>query len=672
MKNVLICNPNSYDIDIYMPYIYGLLRRMCDVDPYLKEELNWSHPIYLNLTPDKLLKDYDLQSIDVLGLSCYTWNRKLNYKIAECVKKANPSCIIIEGGPEPDSEDHPNAYLNKYSLVDIIVKREADHSLPLIMKEIINQTYEYEKIPGLIVNGFGDTGPVVYNRIYPDSIYIRYEDVYTKIANDLISSKKKPVQLLEGDRGCPYQCAFCNKGGYSYKETTFTPIEAIYQDIDWGGRNQVYYVDIINSNYGRFERDVGIAKKLVETKTKYGHPEIAFYSGAKTHAKEMAKILIELKKGGMLQHHLVALQTTNKAALKAANRINMTHEDYLYLAKISAEYDIPACSQFILGLPGDSYEGTIKSFTDVMDMGLFDNFMLFPYQVLPGSLAYTQDYRDKWELKTVVRHNQRQRRKITQKTDHTSETEYLVGCSTFSKETYIKMWTFSAAILAYVGGNITRFLSSYLRLTHDISYIDFYSSFVEDFLTNPEYTFMSDINEKIYEHQHRFVYGDDVDNSFYEFPHHDMNGFRSMFECDEYILISTLLHFDVFKAEFFRYILSKYSHIENIESILKFQTDLVITQDYNLSKTIYVDRNWVDYFNQAKKNLWVGKLDEPTNERKVYLIKQHYSGPNKEYLLKWNDYEGDKRKFEYIEAVVGTMYKRSDRCIFDINEMVLQ
>jgi len=376
-----------------------------------------------------------------------------------------------------------------------------------------------------------------------------------------------------------------------------------------------------------------------------------------------------LNKGEMLQHHLIALQSTNKNALDAANRVNMPKEDYLYLAKVSAEHNIPACSQFILGLPGDSYEGTKRSFTSVMDMGLADNFMLFPYQVLPGSLAYTQAYRDEWEFQTVVRHNQRQRRKFAHKTEHTSETEFLVGCSSFTREEYIKMWTFSAAILAFVGGNITRFLSAYLRLTHNIKYWDFYSSFVEEFLMNPSYMFMFNVTEEIYEHQRRFVYSSDIENAFYEFPHSQMEGFRSMFECDEYFLISILLNFNEFKHEFYRYMLQKYSDVYNISSILKFQTDLIITPNYKDSKEFLMGHDWITYFNTAKKNMWVGHMDEPRPENQRYRVSQTHSGPNKEWPLRWHDFEGDKRKFEYIENVVGAMYKRSDRCTFDINFM---
>lgn len=672
MKNVLVCNPNSYDVDIYMPYIYGLLRRMCDIVPKLEKELNWYHPVYMNNVVNDLLKDYDVNSIDVLALSCYTWNRELNYRISKVVKEANPNCFVLAGGPEPDS-DNPQRYFSKYPLIDIIVKREADHALPLIMDEIVNGTHQFDKITGLVINGVGDTGPVKYNRIYPDSVYMRYEDVYNKIASDLLKNNKRPVQLLEGDRGCPYQCAFCNKGGYEYKETTFTPLESVFQDIDWGGRNQVYYVDIVNSNFGRFKRDVDIARKLVESKCKHGYPELAFYSGAKTHSAEMAEILIELNKRDMLQHHLIALQSTNPDALDASNRVNMSKEDYLYLAKVSADHNIPACSQFILGLPGDTYEGTKNSYTSVMDMGLADNFMMFPYQVLPGSLAYTQKYRDEWEFETVVRHNQRQRRKIAFKTEHTSETEFLVGCSTFNKEDYIKMWRFSASILAYVGGNITRFLSTYLRLNHGISYLDFYSGLVEDFMMNPEYFFMYELNEKLYEHQRRFVYDKASDESFYEFPHHELEGFRSMFECDEYILISILLNFNLFKHELFRYIIQTYAthpNVERLKSILQFQTDIVITQNYNYLKDIVVYHDWINYFQKVKRNMWVGEFDEPKKEMVILTVNQTHSGPNKEWALDWNQYEGDERKFAYVEAVVGAMYKRSDRNTFDINRMV--
>ena len=666
MKNVLICNPNSYDVDIYMPYIYGLLRRMCDVVPKLEEAFNWYKPIYRNGTVDDLLKEHDVDSIDILGLSCYTWNRELNYKIAKAVKDTNPNCFVIAGGPEPDTEDNPQEYFSRYPLIDIIVKREADHALPLVMEEIVNGTYKFDHIAGLVIKGIGDTGPTIYDRIYPDSVYLRYEDVYTEIASEIIERGGRPVQLLEGDRGCPYQCAFCNKGGYTYKETTFTPLECVFEDIDWGGRNKVYYVDIVNSNFGRFKRDIEIAHKLAETKFKYGYPELAFYSGAKTHAEDMAEVLKALNKEDMLQHHLIALQSINPDALEASNRVNMSQEDYLCLAKVAADHNIPACSQFMLGLPGDTYEGIKKSYTGVMDMGLADNFMMFPYQVLPGSLAYTKKYRDEWKFKTVIRYNQRQRRRIDSKTNGTSETEFLVGCESFTREEYIEMWRFSACILACVGGNITRLLSAYLRLNHEVSYYDFYSDLVEDFSLNWRYPFIYELTQILYEHQRRFVYDEPPDEAFYEFIHHELDGYHAMFEYDEYILISILLNFDNFKREFSQYIIKKYSYVDKIESILQFQLDIIVTQDYSYSKNITLKYDWIDYFKKVKKNMWVGKFDEPKEEGICLHIDQTQVGPNKEWALNWSD------KFEFIEAVIGTMYKRSDRNTFDTTSMVRQ
>ena len=656
MKNVLISNPNSYDLYIYLPYIYGVLRRACDQFEILKDSLNWLTPIY-----DKRIDKYDFSDIDILGMSCYTWNREINYTIAKIIKKKNPNCIIIAGGPDPDSEDNPHTFLNKYPLIDIIVKRDADYSFPLVMQEIVNETYNYKDITGLYINGIGDTGPVHYCDIPHGSVYSTYSDVFTEIAIEIENNNKKPVQVVESDRGCPYSCAFCYRGRYDNKKTYQIPLEYVYEDIEWGGKNRVRYVDIGNSNWGRYKRDTDVAKKLIDVKRKYGYPKLVFYSGSKTNSKNMADVLMILNEEKMLQQHAIALQTTNKNALEAAKRVNMSNDDYLYLAQIASERNIPGGTQFIMGCPGDNYDGVKQTCSDVMDMGLVDIFMVLPYQLLPGSWAYTKEYRDEWQLETVIRHNQRQRRKIKHKTEDTSETEYIVGCKTYTREDYIKMWRYYAIFLAFVGGNISRYLSIYLKLNHGIEYKDFYTGLVEDFFMNPKYEFVYELTQILYEHQSKFVSPDVSSNDvFWEFPHHEMKS-NSMYEYDECILISILLNFDKFKKEFSTYIVETCPNDYRIPSLILFQFDTIITQDYNQHIWSYYD--WVTYFKKAKNNRWLSSPGEPVNITKEWSITQTHCGTNKDWPLKWNN-EG-----EYINTVVGSMYTRNGRSSFDIYEM---
>ena len=103
MMNVLVSAPSMYKGLPFLPYIYGLLRQECDRNQILKNELLWLFPIYLSQNSvNDALSIYDNQDIDVLALSCYEWNWDFQIDLALAVKKKNPKCIIVLGGPQPD------------------------------------------------------------------------------------------------------------------------------------------------------------------------------------------------------------------------------------------------------------------------------------------------------------------------------------------------------------------------------------------------------------------------------------------------------------------------------------------------------------------------------------------------------------------------------------------
>ena len=53
------------------------------------------------LTPDDLLPILKEFQPDICGISCLTMNAKNSLRISELIKKWNPKCYIILGGPHP-------------------------------------------------------------------------------------------------------------------------------------------------------------------------------------------------------------------------------------------------------------------------------------------------------------------------------------------------------------------------------------------------------------------------------------------------------------------------------------------------------------------------------------------------------------------------------------------
>lgn len=100
-KTVLISEPNAADTPApFLAYVWSILKshweRHGDRDAY-----QWLDPIFHNDTPIDLFRPYQNSPIDVLGLSCYTWNWRIQCEIAQRVKAKNPQALVVAAGRTP-------------------------------------------------------------------------------------------------------------------------------------------------------------------------------------------------------------------------------------------------------------------------------------------------------------------------------------------------------------------------------------------------------------------------------------------------------------------------------------------------------------------------------------------------------------------------------------------
>ena len=55
---------------------------------------------------------------DILLCSCYVWNWEITKKFADQLKKKNPNCLIVFGGPQiPDNSE---GFFEKYTFVEVL------------------------------------------------------------------------------------------------------------------------------------------------------------------------------------------------------------------------------------------------------------------------------------------------------------------------------------------------------------------------------------------------------------------------------------------------------------------------------------------------------------------------------------------------------------------------
>ena len=84
---------------------------------------------------------------NIVGFSCYIWNRNYCYTLAKEIKKHNPNCLIIFGGPEPAITD--KKVFAKHSYIDIIVKQEGEKTFAKVLHAYLTDKC-YEEIQGLL------------------------------------------------------------------------------------------------------------------------------------------------------------------------------------------------------------------------------------------------------------------------------------------------------------------------------------------------------------------------------------------------------------------------------------------------------------------------------------------------------------------------------------------
>ena len=99
------------------------------------------------------------RDVDILLCSCYTWNWEITTQMARRVKAANPSCLVIFGGPQVPLkyqgdvplkwvENSTGNFFDDYPFIDMLVHQEGEHTLKQVFEAYLSDR-DYSKINGL-------------------------------------------------------------------------------------------------------------------------------------------------------------------------------------------------------------------------------------------------------------------------------------------------------------------------------------------------------------------------------------------------------------------------------------------------------------------------------------------------------------------------------------------
>ena len=579
----------TYRDRIHLPYSISLLVS------YIKTKDNLSSNFKFEKTfvfrDEKKLDAYieECRDSDILLCSCYVWNWEITTYLAKKVKEINPQCLIIFGGPQaPQILEN---FFEKYPFVDIIVHGEGELILENLLTEFL-EGKDYSKVKGISTNKF--TTP-------PQDRIKDFETMpspyLTNTVWDLVD-KVDGIQWIvswETNRGCPYQCTFCDWGSATATTMRKWSDERLYKEIEWFADNKIPYIDCCDANFGIYrDRDLKISKKLTEEKSKKGFPETFRTNWAKVSSEKIIPLAKELQSVDLLNAVTLSLQSLDANTLKIIKRANLKFDTFSSLTTSFKNAGIPTYTELIMGLPGE----TLDTFKKGLETALGDEdlgaILLYNCGLLPNAPMNYPDYREKYKLKAIrspvfLQHSPKDNRGIQEYEN------ILVETSSYTLDDLKNMYRLSWVIQTFHSFGILEYVAKYYQKTHGITLMDFYESILEyghikqTFFSN-EYNLLEKHIDDGYSGKGWAHYDTNLGDISWPFEEASVARFLKL---DNSILYDEMMKF----VKFLENKIGVNSQTEILNDLIKFQIFLLTTREHlEETKKENFMFDWKNYF----------------------------------------------------------------------------
>lgn len=468
----------------YLPYSSGVIWSYALSSEFIKENYQLDTFIWRR---DPLADVVNrLADNDVIAFSTYIWNHNYNYKLAEQLKKINPNIVIIVGGPEPAITD--KEFFKKYPFIDIVVKLEGEITFRNILENLGSNLLT---IPGLLINRNGetvDTGDSV--RI--DSLSDIPSPYLIGLFDGLIKDNPGVEwnATLETNRGCPYQCTFCDWGSLTYSKVKKFELGRVFEEIEWFGKNRCGYISLTDANFGMFyERDSIIADKIIEVQNKNnGFPKTYGMSWAKNQKKEVIDIAKKLinSKFGYNNGLTVSIQSLDDNVLENIRRRNMEFNKIEEVNKLCEKNNIPTYTELILGLPGETADTWRENFWKLFRNNNHHGITVYQAQMLENAEMNLLQRR-LYKIETVAVKDY-----FSSGYSNNEEIEETINVVTSTKDMPLPMMIESSVFTSFLNAfhvdGISTFLSRFVAKYCGVDYSNFYTD-LNNFLQTDEWYF---------------------------------------------------------------------------------------------------------------------------------------------------------------------------------------
>ena len=482
---------SNFEKKLKLPYSTGLLWSYCLQNQEIKN--NYELADWICYRDDIDVVFDKITNPSIVGFSCFTWNWKFNKILAQKIKDKYPNCLIVFGGKEPPNEQwlsqNPK-WFKSYPYLDIIVHGEGEMTFEEILLENLKNKPDYTTIEGCSIinkNSYITTLPRqrITDLSKSPSPYLSgmFDEIYEKYKKEgFIFSA-----VLESARGCPYSCTFCEIGDSYFTKVNQQPLEQLFSEIEWIGSRGIDYIDDANSNFGLYyDRDMEIAKFLVQCNEKYDNPQTYRVDWAKSKAEKLFNIAKVLHSVGLHRGMTLALQSMNEPTLKSIKRKNLVDDsDMKRITKLYEDAGISTYVEIILGLPDETLESFKQGLCKILELGEHNYAGMYVLAALRNTPFGDKNYIKKHGIKTK-RILAPIARWVEPPDKIYEEVDLVIEHNKLTTPEWVEMYLFSWLVSACHHMGFTQYISRFLREHCEIEYEEFYKKLFNYAFDNPK------------------------------------------------------------------------------------------------------------------------------------------------------------------------------------------
>jgi len=407
----------------------------------------------------------------IVLLSCYVWNHAINMQVAAEVKRRAPGSLVVVGGPHvPRLPEAAKRYFAAHPYVDVAARQEGEATLAELLATIAGanagpedlRRVDLSGVEGLIWRRNGDLVRTPDRARSTD--LAAYPSPYTTGEFDHWITDRAYAPL-ESNRGCPYGCTFCDWGAATLSKIKRVSMERVLAEVDFAAAHRIHTIGFCDANFGILPRDVDIVRHIVATKERTGYPKEVGYTNAKTANPRLTEIIKMLRDAGLTAAAQISMQTTDETVLQNVERDNIRTDEYRKMIAFFHREDIPAVSDMMLGLPGQTPSTCQQDLQFVFDHKVLA--VVFATSVMPNAPMADEDYRARFD--------------ITIGADGMVESTY-----SFTADDYAHMFELCLAYKLFVKLSLLKYLLYFVQVEHRVPAMEFVRRWLAVTAEHPE------------------------------------------------------------------------------------------------------------------------------------------------------------------------------------------